>query len=214
MIFKSSYFVTPRKKQQKQKVYKGKHASPSMTEKRNPCLELMLDSEHQEYEKLAREAVYRETAKQFPKTCSCGKTYRTEEQFTRETEICGPAVNYHAPQKEKIEGYGILTFLRNCECKSTMCLGLDHAQFDSFESYMLFETMRALGEECFKKIKPELINPDFAKTECGKCINQYLTKYDIGRITKDSKESKQDQIHVGLNLFRERYNDWIFKRAQ
>ncbi len=184
-----------------------------MTEKRNPCLELALDHEHQEYEHLAREAIYRETSKQFPKTCSCGRTYRTEEQFTRETHACGPAMNYHEESKNGKEGYGILAFLRNCECKSTMALSLDHAQFDSFESYMLFETMRALGEECFKKIKPELISPDFAQTECGKCMNQYLTKYDMDRITRNSKETKQDQLHVGLNLFRERYNAWITKRA-
>lgn len=177
-----------------------------MEEKRNPCLELVLDQEHQDSERIAREAVYRETSKQFPKKCTCcEKTYRTEEHFTRETKTCGAAMHH--------DEIGILSFMRNCECGSTLCLNLEHPQFDSWESYNLLDTMRVLGEECIKKIKPEMTSPDFYKTECGKCIAQYLNKYELGKVNTNSPDAKKASMHIGLNLFRERYNAWMARRA-
>lgn len=171
-----------------------------------PCLEIFLDEENQTYENVAREAIYRETSKQFPKKCTnCGKIYRTEEQFTREAEVCGPAHNY----KE----ISMLCFLRNCSCRSTIGLSLEHVQFDAFESYSLFFSMQVLGEECFKRTKDSLTQPSSTETECGKCFAKYLTKKEIEEIKKRGQETREEQIHMGLNIFRERYNAWIEKRA-
>jgi hypothetical protein len=107
-------------------------------ERTNPCLELKLDEEHSDYELVAREAVYREVAKKFPKKCECGREYRTEDAWIRGTEAQGPAKNYREIHS--------LAFMRNCKCKSTMAIALNNADFNAFESYSIFETMRYLGE--------------------------------------------------------------------
>lgn len=181
-----------------------------MEKRKNISLELILDAEHAEYEQTARELVYRELAKQFPITCGCGKIYHTEEQVARETEPCG-AADYG--------NLGLFQFHVNCDCKSTKSLELGKGNFNTFEIYGIQKAMQTLGEEALKVlVKHKENKEDLKETDCGKYVRQYI-KYQktANAILTNPEEFLKDeetQIYLGINIFRDRYLDWIKKRAK
>lgn len=176
---------------------------------KNFCLELRLDPYGASLENEAIEFVYREVSRQFPKTCGCcNKIYRTDGQFTRETEICGPATNHDFADT--------ILFQRNCPCKTTLAIGINYNQFDEYEQHALFGSMKALGTLAIEAVSPAIVaGKDIADTPLSKFIKGYLEEREIARIVRDimaNKVTKCDKLHVGLNVFRTRYNDWVGKK--
>jgi hypothetical protein len=94
-----------------------------MVEKRNSCLEMRLNEEQGENERIARELISREISKQFPYKCDCKKVYHTQEQVIRETQEAG-AMDYSS--------FGLFHFLVNCNCKTTKTIELT---YDKFQPY-------------------------------------------------------------------------------
>jgi hypothetical protein len=177
---------------------------------KNICLEIILDEEHQEDERVARELIYRELAKQFPYTCSCGKIYHTEEQVVRESDNCG-AADYGI--------MGLFQFLINCKCKSTRALELGKENFNTYEIYRIQIAMKSLGEEALKHLVREHDEGlDITQTFCGQYILKNF-KYEKQAETilenpQNYLKDSETQIHLGVNLFRDRYLEWMKRRAE
>jgi hypothetical protein len=178
----------------------------------NPVLEIMLDEEHQKYERVSREVIYRVASRHFPKKCnSCGLVYRTEEAFTRETAQLGEAKTY------KTSKIHLFHFLRNCKCNSTLAINVDRKDLDTVEDYYLLETVKKLGERVVSELVQEKkTGEDLMKSSYGQFISLAFSTPVAQKILSDISFVETDdefKFEIGLNAFRVRYNNWMERRA-
>jgi len=121
----------------------------------------------------------RNVARAFPKTCNaCHRVYETETEYNTRTERCGPS--------SEQSSFGLILFLRNCLCGSTLGLTLEDNLGD-FTHLMGY--FRDKAQEHEKKFQKMLRSPKFRgqRTLQELCEKDDLWKYIGEHIIGDTK---------------------------
>lgn len=180
---------------------------------------LQIDEDLIEEERELIEQFYKLSSKDFPKSCTtCNRSYQSELDYIERTKRCGSA--------QDLTQYNILCFMRNCKCGSTLGLTQKYEQYPTLALYLLKYLTKELGirakQDLIKnagqiQIPGELTAIKFVKDtrslyDSNRAINEYLVNPEQQKpFILEESYFNDDEFwnHVGLNIFRDRYNSWL-----
>jgi len=151
-------------------------------------------------------------ARDFPKKCSCGERYKDELDYLKRTKRTGNARLY-----EIQEDRGVIHFLRNCRCDSTLCVEVDYKSElitpDDFREYidMLAEQEKdSLSQKIHQHKSMEELRQDRTLVHLlgaiGSDEKRVFLQHPISGLGRVKKE---EWFEVGLCRFRDNYNHWL-----
>lgn len=159
----------------------------------------MLSEEDRDLEQRVMSMFHEKLKKNFPKTCSsCNTVFQTERDYLEKTTRNGPAMDYAM--------MNLMHFERNCrKCSSTVCIQFEYAKLDALQLYSFFDYVRILEEAA---------RDEFAKLPDKAHLSGYkYKKYFVAAVHRRKLEAvKLDKDFwrvVGLNIFRDIYNDRV-----